>query len=132
MIQKVFKALANKNRRKLFQYLLEDEICVCELSELFEMSQPAVSQHLRTLQEAGLVTSWKRGYWTYYRADTEPLTEVVQDFISGETLSDKDEHRLQEVKNMNLCERAREENNEVSDTSSCCKLGVSEKGGVKT
>ena len=43
------------------------EVCVCELTAEFDLSQPTISHHLRLLREAGLVASSKRGTWAYYR-----------------------------------------------------------------
>lgn len=45
--------------------------CVCELVELLHVSQPAVSQHLRRLTQAALVTEYRQKAWTYYRLRTE-------------------------------------------------------------
>ena len=67
----VFKALANEKRLQLLRALRESECCVCELQVVLDAPQSTVATHLRTLKEAGLVRSRKKGKWTYYRiADT--------------------------------------------------------------
>lgn len=77
-MNEVFKALGNSMRLQLYTALLEDELCVCELTDLFDISQPAISQHLKQLQKVNLVESEKRGEWTFYQARANPLEEVCE------------------------------------------------------
>ena len=51
-------------------------VCVCELTPLFEVSQPTVSHHLKVLREAGLVDSERRGLWAYYYVPADALAEL--------------------------------------------------------
>lgn len=44
-----------------------DEVCVCDFTSALPLNQPTVSHHLKTLRDAGLVTSERRGTWVYYR-----------------------------------------------------------------
>ena len=70
----VFGALANEHRVRILEALREGELCACELQVVLEAPQSTVSSHLRTLRDAGLVNSRKKGKWTYYRiADTAVL-----------------------------------------------------------
>jgi ArsR family transcriptional regulator len=63
----VFKALADPTRVAIVNRLASGEkCCVCDLTEVFELSQPTVSHHLRILREAGLVESERRGTFAYY------------------------------------------------------------------
>jgi ArsR family transcriptional regulator len=63
-----FKALADPTRVAIVNRLsAADEVCVCDLTESFELSQPTISHHLKILREAGLVESSRRGTWAYYR-----------------------------------------------------------------
>ena len=63
-----FKALADPTRVAIVNVLsASDEVCVCNLTETFELSQPTISHHLKILREAGLVESSRRGTWAYYR-----------------------------------------------------------------
>lgn len=64
---KVLKLLGDKTRLAMMAMLAEDECCVCEFVELFEMSQPSVSQHLRKLRDVGLVEENRKGQWIFYR-----------------------------------------------------------------
>lgn len=77
LIEKQLKALADINRLKLVACLQQGEVCVCDLVDVVQISQPAVSQHLRKLKEAGIITERKAGTWKHYRLVDE-LTPVVQ------------------------------------------------------
>ncbi|AYC30411.1 ArsR/SmtB family transcription factor [Paenisporosarcina cavernae] len=65
----VLKALADTTRLKIVKYLSTSELCVCELTELLHMSQPAVSQHMKKLKDAGLVKERKQGRWTIWQLE---------------------------------------------------------------
>ncbi|MFH0974068.1 MAG: metalloregulator ArsR/SmtB family transcription factor [Candidatus Micrarchaeota archaeon] len=63
---RVLKALADEVRLALLEKISESEICACELPRFVNVSQPAVSQHLKTLREAGLVETRKDGVKRLY------------------------------------------------------------------
>lgn len=69
----VFRALADPTRRALLSILGEEPQPVSALTRRFEISQPAVSQHLRVLREARLVTEHKAGRNRIYALNPEPL-----------------------------------------------------------
>jgi DNA-binding transcriptional ArsR family regulator len=58
---KIFQALADPSRRAIFESLTRGETAVKDLTARFDISQPAVSQHLATLKDAGLVNGSARG-----------------------------------------------------------------------
>ncbi len=63
-----FRALADPTRVALVNRLAgADELCVCDLTSAFDLSQPTISHHLKILRDAGLVESSRRGTWSYYR-----------------------------------------------------------------
>ena len=67
---KVMKALSDGNRVKIVKMLQHKEMCVCEMREALQISQPSVSKHLKILEEAGLVGFKKDGLWVnYYLTD---------------------------------------------------------------
>jgi len=69
-----FKALADPTRVAIINYLsAADEVCVCNLTGSFDLSQPTISHHLKILREAGLVESSRRGTWAYYRLVPEAI-----------------------------------------------------------
>ncbi len=75
---KIHKTLSEPNRLKLLKLLLEHELCVCEMVEVLNISQPLVSQHLRVLKTAGLVTERREGKWVYYRTDETALNKFME------------------------------------------------------
>ncbi|OAB26825.1 transcriptional regulator [Paenibacillus macquariensis subsp. defensor] len=75
------KLLGDKTRLAILTLLKEREWCVCEFVEIFDMSQPAISQHLRKLKAQGIVKEDKRGQWVYYSLHIEdkPYIQAVLD-----------------------------------------------------
>jgi len=72
-----FKALADPTRVAIINSLsAADEVCVCNLTETFDLSQPTISHHLKILRDAGLVESSRRGTWAYYRLVPEAITAL--------------------------------------------------------
>jgi len=83
----VFKALADPTRVAIVNRLGSmPEVCVCDLTAAFELSQPTISHHLRILREAGLVESEGRGTWAYYRLAPEAI-EQLREVFSASTSS---------------------------------------------
>ena len=65
----VVKALADPTRLRIVDALRKsapEALCQCELLPLFEMSQPALSKHLKVLANAGVIGSERRGLWAFY------------------------------------------------------------------
>lgn len=80
-MQKVFEALASTVRRKILAYLSESELTAGQIAERFDISKPAVSQHLAVLQNAGLVESEKRGQYVHYRLVRENLANTLNGYV---------------------------------------------------
>lgn len=55
MFESILKALGEPTRLRIVRLLAERELCVCELEEIMDMSQPRISQHLKVLKQAGLI-----------------------------------------------------------------------------
>ena len=72
-----FAALADPTRRAILARLVTGECSVTELAEPFDMSMPAVSKHLRVLQNAGLIARRHDAQWRHCRIDATPLKEVA-------------------------------------------------------
>jgi len=81
MGQDVFRAIADPARRRILDLLSEGELGVTELLAAFEFSQPALSQHLAVLRDAGLVSVRRAGRRRLYSLAAEPLREVF-DWLS--------------------------------------------------
>ena len=75
-ILKRIKALADKNRLKIIEMLLEKNYCVSALSRQLNISESAVSQQLKILREADLVRGIKEGYYVHYEVKTEELKNL--------------------------------------------------------
>ncbi len=80
-MQRVFEALSSVVRRKILAYLTHAELTAGEISARFEISKPAVSQHLGILESAGLVRSEKRGQYVYYTLVRDSLVNTLNDFV---------------------------------------------------
>ncbi|HND32379.1 MAG TPA: metalloregulator ArsR/SmtB family transcription factor [Myxococcota bacterium] len=78
---RIFQALADSRRRAIFESLTHGEAAVKDLTTRFDISQPAISQHLAALKEAGLVVGRRDGRCVYYRVEPQGLKPLV-DWIS--------------------------------------------------
>ncbi|MDF2923940.1 MAG: hypothetical protein K0R57_2854 [Paenibacillaceae bacterium] len=82
-MSEVLKLLADKSRLTILALLREKELCVCDIVDILEMSQPSISQHLRRMKSAGLVRETRRGQWIYYALTIEdkPYVQDVLKYI---------------------------------------------------
>lgn len=80
-MEKVFEALASTPRRKILAYLAHAELSAGEIASRFAMSKPAVSQHLSILENAGLVTSEKRGQYVFYSLMPDHLANTLNTYV---------------------------------------------------
>jgi ArsR family transcriptional regulator len=81
-VSHVLKLLGDKTRLTIMAILKQHECCVCELLEVFDMSQPSISQHLRKLKDAGLVKEDRRGQWIYYSLNPRnEFYDFIQDIL---------------------------------------------------
>jgi ArsR family transcriptional regulator, arsenate/arsenite/antimonite-responsive transcriptional repressor len=81
LIASGFHALSEPLRIRLLALLREQELCVCELCEVLEVSQSKLSFHLKTLKEAGLVRSRQSGRWIYYSLNL-PQFVVLEQYLA--------------------------------------------------
>jgi DNA-binding transcriptional ArsR family regulator len=73
----VFRALADPTRRAVLERLARGETTVSQLNAGFDVSQPAISQHLAHLRRAGLVMERRVGRHAYYRVRPDGLTPLI-------------------------------------------------------
>jgi DNA-binding transcriptional ArsR family regulator len=73
----IFRALADPTRLAVFESLAASELSVSELTAKFDVSQPAISQHLATLRASGLVSPRKSGRQVFYRVDPAGMQPVI-------------------------------------------------------
>lgn len=72
----VYKALADPTRVQMIHMLkaATAPVCVCDFTAAFELSQPTVSHHLSKLRSAGIISSFRKGIWTFHSL-ADPLPE---------------------------------------------------------
>ena len=78
---KVFKALSDKNRRKIINLLRKKDMTAGEIAEKFDISKPSISEHLKILKNADLVGSIKKGQFVEYFLNSTILWEMVTYFM---------------------------------------------------
>jgi len=74
---RIFQALADPNRRAIFESLTRGEAAVKDLTARFDISQPAISQHLALLKDAGLVNGRRDGRCVYYRVKPRGIKPLI-------------------------------------------------------
>jgi DNA-binding transcriptional ArsR family regulator len=73
----VFRSLVDPTRRAIFETLAGRDLAVRDLTARFDVSQPAISQHLAVLRASGLVRERREGRLVYYRAEPRGLRPLV-------------------------------------------------------
>lgn len=96
----ILKLLGDKTRLTMVKILDSHDCCVCEFVEIFNISQPAISQHLRKLKDLGIVKESRRGQWIIYSLNKESeYYSFIQNII--QQLPNQD-FRLQELEEQGL------------------------------
>ncbi|HLU55520.1 MAG TPA: metalloregulator ArsR/SmtB family transcription factor [Pseudonocardia sp.] len=75
---RVFSALANPTRRDVLDLLLEGPRPVQDIADRFDMTRPSVSEHLKVLREAGLVSETRQGRQRLYAVEPGPLRDLQE------------------------------------------------------
>jgi DNA-binding transcriptional ArsR family regulator len=73
----IFSALADPTRREILARLAQGDVTVTELAEPFPISLPAISRHLKVLENAGLITRSKNAQWRTNRLEAAPLKQAT-------------------------------------------------------
>jgi DNA-binding transcriptional ArsR family regulator len=81
-VETALKAIAEPRRRQILALVRDEELSAGEIASHFDVTRPAVSQHLNVLKEAGLVNERRNGTRRLYRARPEGLLEL-RDFLEG-------------------------------------------------
>lgn len=96
----VLKLLGDKTRLSIIKLLDSNDCCVCEFVEMFQMSQPAISQHMRKLKDAGIVKESRKGQWIFYSLTKDnELYPMIQKILQH--LPDQD-FKLKELEEKGL------------------------------
>lgn len=84
----ILRSLSDQNRYKIVRMLLARDYCVSGLARTLNISEAAVSQHLKILKEAGIVTGIKHGYFMHYQVDLALVTHLANE-LHGLTRIDR-------------------------------------------
>ncbi len=109
---KVMKALADPNRVKMIKLLQHRVMCVCEIQASLGLAQSTVSKHLKTLEDADLITFSKEGLWVNYRLADGAKSPYVSSLLGNlrHWLEDDPEiaklvNRLPVIRRETICSR---------------------------
>ena len=108
-IVKIIKALSDESRIRIVNLLnAKSGVCVCEINEIINLSQPTISSHLKKLEEAGIITYKRDGLWVNYylsKLDTEimELINLIIKIIEKDPDAKKDILKINNADRMLIC-----------------------------
>jgi len=110
-LEKVLKALGDKNRLRILKVLEKRKMCVCEIADILGITQPSVSRHLKKLKDAGLIGGEQDGLWTNYYLKRkagryiEVLLQSLKRWLNEDKTIKEDLLRAKKVDRNSLCHR---------------------------
>jgi len=96
-LDSVFSALADPTRRAILARLAEGDANVAELAAPFSVSQPAISRHLKVLEQAGLISRHRRATARLSHLEADPLREATEWLAKYQAYWDESYERLEEL-----------------------------------
>jgi len=112
-LAKIAKALTNETRVRMLKLLLEKDICVREMQEIFHISQSQVSMNLKILMDAGFLKRWREGKCVIYVAERDndnrfckALIDALAESFNDNIVVSQDKERLQQVIEQQVREKA--------------------------
>jgi len=112
----VMKALADETRMRILNILKDEELCVCEIETVLDITQSNASRHLNRLTNAKILDNYKIGNYVYYKIDKDGIEEYpfIKEIIEEHTMKDNmyrnDYERLKKYKESGLsCDELKEE-----------------------
>ena len=110
-LEKIFKALSDKNRIRIIKMLQKKSLCVCEIQAVLKLAVSTVSKHLSILREAGFISDWKEGKWINYRINPNPGQAVSNALLFVQMQIEEDD-TIKKDRKMTCC---------VDRNILCCK-----------
>ena len=110
MIANILKSLSDINRLRILNLLNQQEMCVCEIEYITEISQSNLSRHLKNMTNLGLLISWKENKFSFFRInekfiDENPFIREIMGRLSEEEIIREDDERYKEYLVSNIpCE----------------------------
>jgi len=108
----IVKALSDETRLRVIKLLEERELCVCELIQVLNMSQPRISRHLSVLKNAGLVDDRREGKWVYYslcngsdNAEIKAILKAMSSLANDNPVVKQDKKNLKEAVRLSEIEK---------------------------
>lgn len=107
-LERVIKALADKNRLRILKMLQQRDMCVCEIREVLGLSQPSVSKHLKILKDAGIIEDDQKGLWTNYSINSHndyarSLSRLVKGWLDQDKIIQNDLRQAKNADREKLC-----------------------------
>lgn len=105
----IFKALSEESRLRILSLLLEREMCVCEIEDCLNMTQSNASRHLTALKKCGILDSYKKAQWAYYKigdnfkVKEKKLWEYLQIKLSELPTYELDNKKCETCKEKDIC-----------------------------
>ena len=109
---KIAKALADENRIRILCLLKnKKDLCVCEITEIIGLAQPTISSHLKLLENAGLIESFKDGLWVNYNISnfldsfSSEFIEVLYKNLKNDKQIKIDEENAKKINRDAICRK---------------------------
>lgn len=113
-ITNFFKLLSDETRLRCLVLLqAQMELCVCELTEALDLSQPKISRHLAQLRQIGLLLDRRKGQWVYYRINPDLPTWALKILDESVSATSHNELFIQDQARLNAMTSR-------PDTKTCC------------
>ena len=111
---KISKALSNETRIRMLKLLVDEDICVSEMQEIFPLSQSQVSRNLKALMDAGFLKRWHEGKCVVYVADRDnsnrycrAILDAMVDSFNDDPVVCQDREKLKNVVSCKVREKNR-------------------------
>jgi len=79
----IFKALGEPTRMRIAMLLVEQELCVCDLTEVLRLPQSTISRHMTQLRQSGLVADRREGIWIHYRLANDRIVKDINQLLDS-------------------------------------------------